>query len=270
MIPNLSLSKQTYIRKLKQKKFRRSEGTFICEGFRLFDAAIQTPDVIIREIIIAEDLEGTQQERFITAEAADHSIPLFRVDNQLLKSLSQEITPSGILFTVKRSLLSPIELSGRDDDLILYLDRISDPGNLGTLIRTSAWFGFQAIVLSPGCVDAFNAKSVRASAGAVFNVDLFEDIDFDWFKSFFKNRKYQFIATTSNNGHPLENWHMESKSVIFFGQEATGLSQEILTAADTAVQIRRIGQVESLNLSVAAGIILHHIAEQKQNGIINQ
>jgi len=260
MIPNLSLNRQTYIRKLKQKKFRRSEETFICEGFRLFDTARQTPGIIIREIIIGENLEGTQQERFFIEEAVNHAIPVFRVENNVLKSLSQEVTPSGILFTVKKKLLTRQDLSARDDVMILYLDRISDPGNLGTIIRTTAWFGFNAIVLSPGCVDPLNAKSVRASAGAVFNMDLFEDIEFNWFKLFFKNRKYQFIATTVSGGQPLEQWKMESKNIIFFGQEATGLSQEIIQAADSLLRIQRVGRVESLNLSVAAGIILHHFA----------
>ena len=263
MIPTLSINKQKYIRKLKQKKFRRSEDTFICEGFRLFDAAIQTPDIIIREIIIGENLEGTQQEHFIIAEAANLSTPVFRVENSVLKSLSQEITPSGILFTVKKKLLTRPDLSARNDALILYLDRISDPGNLGTIIRTTAWFGFNAIVLSPGCVDPINAKSVRASAGAVFSIDLFEDIKFNWFKQFFKNRKYQFVVTTGSGGQPLDQWKMESKSIIFFGQEATGLSREIIQAADLLLCIQRIGQVESLNLSVAAGIILHHASDLK-------
>lgn len=219
MIPKLSLNRQTYIRKLKQKKFRRSEDTFICEGFRLFDAAIQTPDVSIREILIGENLDGSQQEHFIIAESTHHAIPVFRVDNQLLKSLSQEVTPSGILFTVKKKLLSQSDLSARNNKVILYLDRISDPGNLGTIIRTSVWFGFNTIVLSPGCVDPLNAKSVRASAGAVFNVDIFEDIDFTWFNLFFKNRKYQFVATTSGEGQSLEDWKIAPKSIIFFGQE---------------------------------------------------
>jgi len=258
MIPNLSLNKQTYIRKLKQRKFRRAESTFICEGFRLFDAAIQTPDIIIQEIIIGDNIDGSQQEGFVIAEATNLSIPVFRVDSKLLKSLSQEVTPSGILFTVKKKILSRSELSTEDDGLIIYLDRISDPGNLGTIIRTSAWFGLNNIVLSPECVDPLNAKSVRASAGAVFNVNIYEEIDFKWFSLFFKNRNFQFVATTASDGLPLEKWNIASKSIIFFGQEASGLSQEIMRAADISLRIRRIGQVESLNLSIAAGIILHH------------
>ena len=169
MIPYLSGTRQTSIRKLNQKKYRRSEGFFICEGFRLFDAAVRIPDIEIREIVLGEKLEGTPQEDFILTHATKRAIPIFRVPSRILKSLSQEITPSGILFTVRKNLLNRSDLSAHKAQLMIYLDRISDPGNLGTIIRTSAWFGFTSIVLSPDCVDPLNAKSVRASAGAVFN-----------------------------------------------------------------------------------------------------
>jgi TrmH family RNA methyltransferase len=258
MISKLSLNKQTYIRKLKQKKFRYLEQTFICEGFRLFEAAIHSQYTDIQDIVIAESISGSQQEQFILSESSRLSVPVYRTEDKSLKSLSQEVSPPGILFTVKKKLLSLNELSIGQGRILLYLDQVSDPGNLGTIIRTAVWFGHDNIILSPGCVDPLNAKSVRASAGAVFNVNLYIDIKFEWIKDLLKNENYEFIATASGKGRALDQWKVGKKSIIFFGQEASGLTREILESADKIIQIQRRGQGESLNLSVAVGIILHY------------
>ncbi len=153
-------------------------------------------------------------------------------------------------------------LTTADEQLILYLDRITDPGNMGTIIRSAAWFGIPFIVLSPGCVDPFNPKAVRASAGAVFTLPICPGIEFDWLHEWFKKKDYEFIATVAQNGLPPDQWHLNSKSIIFFGQEAGGLDKQILDLADRQLTIPGAGKVESLNISVAAGIFLFELFQR--------
>jgi TrmH family RNA methyltransferase len=144
-----------------------------------------------------------------------------------------------------------------EDKLLLYLDRISEPGNLGSILRSASWFGVKSILLSPECVDPWNPKAVRASAGSIFKLNIFTDLKFIFLKDRFKKKGYQFISTVVFDGLPLNEWKIGKKTIIFLGQEASGLSKEILKHVDGHINIPGAGNVESLNLSVATGIILY-------------
>lgn len=258
-LPPLSLSKQKSIRKLRQKKYRKSENAFIGEGFRLFDAASKSPQTAIIDIILSSTLAGCKQAEGVIKEAKKRNIPVFSASDKLVQALSDEVTPSGLIFTIKKLPMTAQDLVATQAAVILYLDRITDPGNMGAIIRSAAWFGVNDVVLSPGCVDPFNSKSVRATAGAVFETRIYPDIGFDWLYRQFKDKKYAFIATVAGDGKSPNQWHIKGKSLIFFGQEASGLSAQILEAADLWLTIPGSGKIESLNLSVAAGVILYEV-----------
>ena len=260
----LSTNKQKQIRKLKQKKFRNQSNSFIAEGFRLFDAAISSPNLITQEIIITEEFQKSKQGLKVKEEAKKHNITIFIADDQQMRSISNEVTPPGIVFIVNKEI-SKISLPAKiEEKIIIYLDRISDPGNLGTIMRSASWFGVNTIFLSPECVDPWNHKSVRASAGALFTLNLYTETDFTFIKTF-KQNGYQFIATVVSDGIPLNEWDITSRSIIFLGQEASGLSKEILKHADVHISIPGDGHVESLNLSVAAGILLYEATNLLKN-----
>lgn len=264
--PKLSLHKIGQIRKLKQKKYRKSSESFICEGFRLFDAALQSEKIQITNLLIHEDIIKSKNAQWALDKCFEKKISVFIIDKKSLKSLSDEMHSQGLLFTVKMQLSPASTLQSIDNRICVYLDRISDPGNLGTILRTAAWFGFNEIILSPECVDPFNEKSVRASAGAIFEVDIFTDIKFDWLDEHFRKIKnYQFIATGVSNSSALTNLKIAPKSIIFFGQEAAGLSRNIRDSADKLLSIPQIGNIESLNLAVACGIIMYEVSRQRSS-----
>jgi TrmH family RNA methyltransferase len=258
-LPPLSLNRQKSIRRLGQKKYRKSENAYLCEGFRLLDTALKSTQTEIREIILSTSLSGSKLEKLVLEEGKKRNIPLFSADEKSIRTLSDEVTPSGLIFTVSKSVITQRELEITQSPVILYLDRITDPGNMGTILRSAVWFGIRHLVLSPGCVDPFNPKAVRASAGALFEIGICPEIEFSWLRDLFKQKKYQFIATVAGNGIPLHQWQIKAKSLIFFGQEAEGLSAQILEAADLQLTIPGTRKTESLNLSVAAGIILYEI-----------
>ena len=176
-----------------------------------------------------------------------------------MQYLSDEKSPSGILFTVSLLQNTYDKMLANPETAIVYLEKISDPGNLGTLVRTAAWFGITSILLSPDCVDPYNPKTVRSSTGAIFICDMYRDIPFERVYADFKKRKYQFIATSPSNGIPLEHWRIPQRSLLFFGQEADGLSPNIVQKADILLSIEGSGNIESLNVSVSAGIIMHYL-----------
>jgi TrmH family RNA methyltransferase len=213
--------------------------------------------LIIREIIISESFKNTKQGDKVRENAGKRGIDIYLADDSQMKAISEEVAPPGIVFITEKKQNSHSLLENLQDKIILYLDKISDPGNFGTILRSACWFGVNTILLSPESVDPWNSKSVRASAGAIFEVNIITDLNFNHLQQYFRPLGYQFIATVVSDGLPLDRWNIGSKSIIFLGQEAGGLSKEIVKHADVHINVPGYGNVESLNLSVATGIILY-------------
>jgi len=258
----LSSNKQKILRKLQQKKYREQLGLYLCEGINLFSSAILSSKVNIKEIVLTRNLLNTKRGENILNTAQQEQIPTFVCDEETMRALAATVTPPGILFTIESHLKSLQDLAACDDHSIIYFEKVTDPGNLGTIIRTALWFGTNTIFLSPDCVDPYNTKTIRSSAGAIFNCDIYTQLSFETVEQIFKKRSYQFIATVPTRGIPLHDWKISQRKIIFFGSEAKGLSNKILQSADLLLTIYKIGNIESLNVAVAAGIILHEVALQ--------
>jgi TrmH family RNA methyltransferase len=259
----LSSNSLKEIRKLKQKKYRKQTDCFLAEGIRLFEAALSCADIGIRELIISNKFRNSTQGDWALNNAKDRNIAVFITDDLGMKSLSEDVTPPGIVFVVENTSKNQIPYGDLEENTILYLEKISEPGNLGTILRSACWFDIKTIILSPESVEPWNPKSVRASAGAIFEVNIYTDVSYNELKTQFKKKKYNFIATVVTNGTPLDKWEIGQKNILFFGQEASGLSKDIIKDADVHINIAGFGNAESLNLSVAAGIILYEITRSE-------
>jgi TrmH family RNA methyltransferase len=178
-----------------------------------------------------------------------------------MQRLSVEVTPPGIFFTVSRPAAAAYrrELPSGQERVIVYLDQISDAGNLGTILRSMNWFGLKSLVLSPGCVDPYNPKSVRASAGAVFGAYIYPNLPLDHLVKQLKPHQYRLVAATPQGGQSVEQIDLSGKIVLVFGSEANGLSESTLARIDHRITIPRLGCIESLNLAVSAGIVFYQI-----------
>jgi len=262
---HLSSNKLKQIRKLKQKKFRNQSNYFLCEGIRLYDAATETGELVIKELILSEYFNSTERGIQIRETAQKRGIDVHLIDENGMKAISEDLTPPGIVFIVEKKHINQQSLLTCEDKIILYLDRISEPGNLGTILRSACWFGVKTIVLSPDSVDPWNAKSVRASAGAIFAANIYTDVKFNLLREKFKQKKYQIIATVVSDGILLNKWEICSNNIICLGQEASGLSKEIIKNADLHINIPGDGSIESLNLSVATGIVLYEATKLVKN-----
>lgn len=263
-LPHISLNKIKQIRKLKQKKYRISSGQFICEGKRLFEEALNTRDLIISDLLISEEFPLASLDALLKQTSKSRQLNCYLVSPAVIKSLSDEITPSGILFTVEKKTIQPESLRDIEDHIIIYLENISEPGNLGAIMRNAAWFGIKTLILSPRSVDPTNPKSVRSSAGAIFSLDIFRDIEYGLIEDIFRKKNYRFVSTSAASGQSLNDWGTEAKYILFFGQEANGLSDEITNQSDIKLTIPRLGKIESLNLSVASGIIMYELTKKGQ------
>jgi len=253
----LSLSKnhQRWIRKLQQKKYRNEEKVFIAEGIHSLKEAAATGSYPIKEIVIDRGI--SESLRNILPD----DISIYECSEREMKVISTEETSQGVLAVCHQRKVTLEDLSAHSSDLMLYLDRIADPGNLGTIIRTAAWFNIGSILLSPLCVDPFNTKVIRASAGSIFRTGISQSIEPEALSRFAKQKNYRLIAAVPEEGTPIHQWKRSKKDIILLGQEASGLSRDIIKYADESVSIPGKGNVQSLNLAVAAAIILYEISK---------
>ncbi|MBW2557220.1 MAG: RNA methyltransferase [Deltaproteobacteria bacterium] len=254
-ILQMSVNHRKWIRKLHQRKFREKEGVFIAEGFNALEAAIKTTCHPILEVVADENhLESI-------VDILPGNVPVYGCSRSIMEEISTEKTPQGVVMICRRGEFHFPDLEGTASDTLLYLDRVSDPGNLGTIMRTAAWFDVRQLILSPSCVDPFNTKAIRASAGTIFGIEVYPSIDPQQIRQFADRTGYSMMAMVPRGGISPGEWEKGDKNIVMLGQEAGGLSEELTEYADRLVSIQGRGNVESLNLSVAAAIILYELTK---------
>lgn len=257
MIPPLSNNHLKFVRSLHQKKKREEYGKFLIEGVRLCREALIS-DAKISEVILCPQLLSPEQAQQWQEIIFTMVLPAFIADEKQFKSLSDTETPQGIACIVEQP--DPVHIKDFIDDasLLIGLDEIRDPGNLGTILRSADWFAVDAVLLSTGCVEPFNPKVVRASMGSIFRVRVMEDCLWQKILPLLKEADFRVSGTVANGGTPLNRVKACGKDFILLGSEASGISSQVESMLDSYVTIPRKGDGESLNAAMAASIILYH------------
>lgn len=252
------------IKKLKEKKYRDIYGKYIIEGIKLIEEAIQE-QAEIEHIIICEDcLNKDSIDKKLMYEIA--KLDCIYVDSKVFHILTDVSNPQGILAVIKNTdKKSSVKY---DEDIIVVLDGIQDPGNLGTILRTVDSANLKQIVISKETADVFNSKVVRSTMGAIFRVNVIksEDLVKDLIKM--KENGYEIVVTALDTNDSVYDIQY-NKKVIVIGNEANGVSKEIQEIADNKVKIPMLGKTESLNASVAAGIMIYEYVRNKVSGTNN-
>jgi TrmH family RNA methyltransferase len=241
----LSKARLQELRKLHQKKFREERDYVLIEGLRLIRQLIDDGIKIV-ELYITEDSDALDDERLKRLK----STPIYRINEVQKSQLSTTKTPQNIFGLVKIPKMG--ELKG---ERLLYLDRISDPGNLGTIFRTSKAAGMNGIILSPQCCEVFNSKAIRASLGAVFSlphtIESYKQI---------MTRKAHFIVTDVAKGPSLYSIKKPPLPyILVVGSEAVGVSTEFKPQDQVRIKIPMINGVESLNVAVATSLCIYRL-----------
>ncbi|MRH42912.1 RNA methyltransferase [Aquibacillus halophilus] len=248
MITSVQNSKVKEWNKLKKKKDRERTNSFLVEGNHLVQEAYDS-NWNIKEIIIEE---GTVLPSWLGNKDVTY------VSDHVFKSITDTKTPQGIAAVVEMKEPSQQELNR-----IVILDTVQDPGNLGTIIRTADAAGFDAIILGDGTVDLYNEKVIRSTQGSVFHLPIFQKNLHNEIPSL-KERAFQVWASTLEGAKAYTNLPIPDKVALIVGNEGSGIQPSIIDLADEKVHIPIYGQAESLNVSVATGILLYHIANQKK------
>lgn len=247
-----------HVKKLKDKKYREQSNEYVIEGIKLVEEAINE-NAKIKQIVICEECTKTQEiSKKLMYEIA--SFDCIYVTENVFNNITEVKNPQGILAVIERKN-SENEIN-YNEDIIVALDGIQDPGNLGTILRTVDSIGLKQILVSKETADVYNPKVVRSTMGAIFRVKVIECEDLEKTLKEIKKHKYEIVVTSLQTNESIYDIEY-NKKVIVIGNEANGVSKEILDLADVKVKIPMLGKTESLNASVATGIMLYEYVRQK-------
>lgn len=243
MITSLQNAQVKQWKKLHNRKNRSNSGEFLVEGFHLIEEAYKSKWVI-EQIIIREGVAVPDEY---------HRLPIEIVNKAVYQHISQTETPQGISAIIKKK--RSLSVMG---DKMLLLDSVQDPGNLGTMIRTADAAGFNSVFLGHGTVDIYNDKVIRATQGSIFHLDIVEGNLVEEILRL-KENAYEVFATALDHATNYKKVPLSKKTALVLGNEGAGVQKEILKIADHIVTIPIYGKAESLNVGIAAGILMYHL-----------
>jgi RNA methyltransferase, TrmH family len=233
---------------------RKSENKFVIEGIRLAEEAIASNWKT--DFVLYTD-EISQRGKSLLSKYENRGVLSTLVSTKLMRLMSDTETPQGLLVVlVWQSMPLPEPM-----DFIIVADRIRDPGNLGTIIRTADAAGVQAVITTPGTVDFLSPKVIRAGMGSHFHLPVLSK-DYEQLESLSKS--LNFYLASVNEGFPYTDNNFQLPTAIVIGNEAEGASQEMVHLANKKIQIPMLGKSESLNAATAAGVLLFEVARQRQ------
>lgn len=246
---NNNLFKET--KKLKEKKYRTQNKQFLIEGLRFVEEAIKS-EAKIEKVFYTE---GFKEKHGATLNFHE-SVEQVMLSEVLLKELSFTEKPQGII-----AVVSMESNKIGDGDIIVLVDKVQDPGNMGTIIRTAHAVDAAAIVLTKGTVDIYNDKTLRSTMGSIFKVAIIEDDDLSIVKKL-KEDGFKLVVSSLQGKNNFFEEDLSDKVIIAVGNEGNGVSDDVYLLADKKVKIPMPGNSESLNVAVATSIMLYEKIRQ--------
>ena len=277
---NANKNIKNIIKPRDKSKVRNEQGLFIAEGSRM---VLETPKTLLKELYISEEflsdsekksevegylsvtLDGLRSEEYLETFFDDNTVKVFLVANDIMKLISDTTTPQGILAVIeqKRYMLEDILEASKVPSLII-LEKLQDPGNLGTILRTAEGAGISGIVMSRDTVDPFSPKVIRSTMGSMYRVPFFITDDICDTINVIKRNGIKVFAAHLKGEKYYDELDFRGASAFLIGNEGNGLSDEVASLADTYLKIPMEGQLESLNAAMAAGILMYETSRQRR------
>jgi len=257
-ITNLSNPKIKEALDIKSNRGKHKNTAFIIEGPHLIETALASGSKVSTIFFtdeFASKKDGQKILRRITGE-------IFEVPAHIINKLADTETPQGIIAIASYEIKKLDEITFKQTPMIVAVDGVQEPGNLGTIIRTSDAAGADAVVILKGTCDAFMQKTIRATAGSIFNIPIIYS-DTGRFIEWLKSKDIMLVATALDSDKSIFEADLKKPSAFVFGNEAHGVSSEIKKHADTTLKIPTYGKAESLNVSASAAVCLYEAARQR-------
>jgi TrmH family RNA methyltransferase len=251
------------IARLTQKKYRLEMGRFLAEGGRLCEEAIKS-NWGVEHVLYCPSFLQSLRAREALQLAKERHVPIDEVPSEVFVGLSDTMHSQGILAVVQKRLPAddPIEQMRQVPRCLwVGIEKLHDPGNMGTILRTADWLGVDGIVVGKHCVEVYNPKVVRASMGAIFHLPVYEADDFVGVLRRFQTFSAVLYGADQSGDFPYSVLRYAPKKVLILGDEVEGISPEVGATLHHRVSIPRRGGGESLNVAIAAAILLAEMSK---------
>lgn len=250
------------VKRLRQKKYRRQEKAFFVEGLRVVLTAVEQ-NAPIETILYAPDLLTSDIAVQMVADQEQAGVPCLAVSADVFSTISGRENPAGLGAVIKSTDEGLDSIVVGPEDLWLALVEIGDPGNLGTILRTADAFGAAGIILVGSTVDPYHPTAVKASMGTLFTMSLVQVDHIKELLDWAARNKIQTVATSAKARQAVRDTSPHFPALLLLGSEAEGLPADILAAADHDITIPMSGTATSLNLAIAAGILLYELSSKR-------
>ncbi|HWR38937.1 MAG TPA: RNA methyltransferase [Patescibacteria group bacterium] len=257
---------------LKKRKYRDETGLFLVEGIRAAEeviAADWTVETCVYSHQLLSNPRGEQLLRLVQQRypsAGTSSCRIIQVEEPLFAKLADTETPQGVLLAVQKQS-APLEtlFDGNAVPLLVVIDGVQDPGNAGTIVRAADAAGCTGIVVLKGCVDLFGAKAVRASMGSLLHIPVSEGVDPETLTALLKQHRVMLLAAAPEAA--VEHYAADYRQplALLLGNEGNGISPGMLAASNQRIRIPLLGKAESLNVAMAAAVILYEAVRQRRS-----
>ena len=242
---------------IQKSKARREQDVFITEGVKMF---LEADKDRIKEVYVSESFykKGMAGEKL---EQCDYEI----LSDEVFKKVSDTQTPQGVLCVMKQYHYVLEDLLQKENPLLLILEDIQDPGNLGTMVRTAEGAGVDGVIMTKGTVDIYNPKTIRSTMGSVYRMPFFYTEDLLGVMKRLQEANVKLYAAHLKGNRFYHQLDFKGGTAFLIGNEGNGLKEETADAADVYMKIPMEGKVESLNAAVASVILMYEAARQRMN-----
>ena len=244
-------------RKLTSKKFRNRENTFIVEGIKLCTEALASTFDIVAMLFYPALIPSAIQFQLMQS-CAVRNIPCFSIDRQMLAILSDTVNSQGVIAVVTKK---PVSIDISAIKFAVIIDSAQDPGNIGTIIRTCDWFGVDCIYLGTGTVELYNPKVLRSTMGSIFHIPVIDNVEVLQLLRDLKREYFSIYAADAHGNTDIYSIKPQNRIALICGNESLGINDRIEAMADHRIKIPSRGKAESLNVAIAAGIIISYMAK---------
>ena len=256
----LSKNGLKYYSSLRQKKIREDEGKFLIEGFHLLEECLRS-SYFLECVMVSESVSFEKNSKLLS-ELEKKKITVHYLKESHFNKLADTENSQGIaaaVLTKQDKYYESLYKSG----LIIALDKINDPGNMGTIIRTAYWFGVDSVIISEDSVDIYNPKVLRSTQGALFHIDIYNDVNLLKTLENLKKHGLSIYLLDAKAEKNIGGITPGDKTILVFGNEAGGISEDILNKGYERVKIKGFTNCESLNVSAACAIALYEFTRER-------
>lgn len=247
-------------RKLKERKYRTKNKRYLIEGIRITEEAVKA-GAVIQYLMINENAADSENMKCLLE--SDYN--KYLVSDELFKNLSCTESSQGVIGVIDNS----VRLNKESGNFYVLADKVQDPGNLGTIIRTAHAAGARGVILTKGTVDVYNDKTIRSTMGSIFYMPIIEDTDLSFTKELISS-DYKMVVSALDADNDFFEEDLSGNIIITVGNEGNGVTDEIKAMSSVKVKIPMPGDAESLNVSVASGIMIYEKVRQNMLNCIEK